>query len=279
MINRAGSLKFLAAFCLGLGAISAAGAAEDRRFTADYAARAVQIEAFSGTLIVRVGTAKTARLELTGPAEQRKSLRIAVRDKILHIRHEHAERRIRNNVHVERNVVITGPGGYSSTVIGGQHLRAQSGPGALRLELTLPAGLPIGVDDFAGDLDIGDTLGPVILTLTDGSVRIGRIHAATLKIIGAGEIAAERVDGPLAIEIDGSGAVSVGDGAMPSLSIASNGTADISVGGRAGSAEIDANGVAEIRIEHVENSPTASVNGVGNVAIGNWDISESVPAR
>ena len=276
MINGAGPLKFLTAFCLGLGAISAGGAAEDRPFNADYAARALQIEAFSGTLVVKVGTAKSAHLELTGPAHQRKSLRIAMRDKILHIRRQ---RQTHGSVRVQRNVVITGPGGYSNTVIGGRHFGAQSEPSALRLELTLPAGLPIGIDEFSGDLEIGDTLGPVILSLTDGTVRIGRVHAATLKIIGAGKIAAERIDGPLAIEIDGSGTVSVGDGAMPSLSIASNGTADIAVGGKAGSADIDANGVAKIRIEHVENSPNASVNGLGTVTIGNWDMSAIGPAR
>ena len=202
-----------------------------------------------------------------------------MRDKILQIRGQRPQRLTRNSVRVERNIVITGPGGYSNTVIGGQQMGAQPGPGALRLELTLPAGLPIGIDEFSGELEIGDTLGPVILSLTDGNVRIGRVHAATFKIIGDGKIAVERVDGPLAIEIDGSGTVSVGDGVMPSLSIASNGTADITVGGKADSADIDANGVADIRIEHVENSPNASVNGVGNLSIGNWDMSATGPAR
>jgi len=279
MINRAGLTKFLTAFCLGLGAMSAGGAADDLPFRAAYAAKALQIESFSGTLIVKVDKAKTARLKLTGPKRQRKSLRIAVRNKILRIRHQHPVRRTQNSVHVERNVVIVGPGGYSNMVIGGQQTGTQAEQSALRLELTLPAGSPLGIDGFLGDLEIGDTRGPVVLSLASGNARIGRVHAATLKIEGVGKIVAERVDGPLSIEIGGSGAVSVGDGAMPSLSIVSNGTAEIAVGGKAGTADIDANGVADIQIEYVEESPNASINGVGTVTIGNWDMSEINPPR
>lgn len=279
MINRAGLIKFLTAFCLGLGTMSAGGAAEDPPFNATYSARVVQIETFSGTLIVKSGTANTARLKLTGPKRQRKSLRIAVRNKILRIHHQHPVRQIQNSVQVERNVVIVGPGGYSNMVIGGQQTGGQTEQSALRLVLTIPAGLPLGIDGFLGDLEIGDTRGPVILSLMEGTARIGRVHAATLKIEGAGTINAERVDGPLSIEINGSGAVSVDDGAMPSLSIATNGTANIAVGGKAGTAEIDANGVADIRIDHVEDAPNASINGVGTVTIGNWDMSERTAPR
>ena len=279
MINRAGLITSLTAFCLGLGVMSAGGAAEDLPFSAAYAARAVQIEAFSGTLIVKVDTAKTARLKLTGPKRQRRSLRIAVRNKILRIHDQRPVRQTHNSVHVERNIVIVGPGGYSNTVIGGQQTATKSEQSALRLELTLPAGLPLGIDAFLGELEIGDTRGPVILSLAGGNARIGRVHAATLKIEGTGKIIAERVDGPLSIEVDGSGAVSVGDGAMPSLSITANGTADIAVGGKAETADIDANGVADIRIEHVEASPNTSINGVGSLTIGNWDTSEISPPR
>jgi hypothetical protein len=274
MINRAGLFTFLTAFCVGLGAMSACRAADEMPFSAAYAAKAIQIEAFSGTLIVKVDTAKTTRLKLSGPERQRKSLRIAMRNKILRIHDRRPVRQVQNSVHVDRNVVIVGPGGYSNMVIGGQQAGAHREKSALRLELTIPAGLPLGIDGFVGDLEVGDTLGPIILSLAEGTARLGRVHAATLKIEGAGKINAERVDGPLSIEIDGSGAVSVGDGAMPSLTIASNGSAEIAVGGKAGTADIDANGVTDIRIDHVEASPNASINGVGAIEIGNWDMSE-----
>ncbi len=272
MINRAGFIAFLTVACLG--GMSAGGLADTLPFSAAYTARAVQIEGFSGTLIVKVDTAKTARLELTGPKRQRKSLRIGLQNKILRIRHNPPARQIQNSVHVDRNVVIVGPGGYSNMVIGGQQSGTPIERSALRLELTIPAGLPLGIDEFQGTLEIGDAQGPIILSLADGTARLGQIHAATLKVEGSGKITAERVDGPLSIEINGDGAVSVGGGAMPSLGIASNGTAEIDIRGKAGTAEIDINGIADIRIEHVEASPNASINGVGTVTIGNWDMSE-----
>ncbi len=75
------------------------------------------------------------------------------------------------------------------------------------LEVTVPAGLPLKIDDGSGSIDVRDVASDV--RIDDGSGSIDVENVANLKIDdGSGSIDVERVAGDVYVE-DGSGSISV----------------------------------------------------------------------
>ncbi len=122
-----------------------------------------------------------------------------------------------------------------------------AGPNArIDLEVTVPASLPLKIDDGSGSIDVRDVLADV--RIDDGSGSIDVENVANLRIDdGSGSIDVERVAGDVNVE-DGSGS--------------------ISVRGVSGSVTID-DGSGSIRVNDVEEDLIIVDDGSGGLKFSN----------
>jgi len=145
-----------------------------------------------------------------------------------------------------------------------------SGEARLDLELRVPAGLRVEVEDGSGPLEIRgvaalrlddgsgeaaveDVAGDVSIVDGSGSLRVVRVAGALRVRDGSGEIELRDVAGPVTIEEDGSGGIDVQD-TREGVTVRSDGSGGISVRRVAGDFVVEDDGSGAVRYEDVGGS-------------------------
>jgi len=147
----------------------------------------------------------------------------------------------------------------------------KSRPDQLQIRISVPRGTAVDAEVDAGNVRIGDTMGPLTFSVqgyTDSSV--GNVASAKLEMSGSGKLSVGHVAGFAEIETAGSGNIRVGDVNKAKADIAGSGS--ISLGNiRGGGVEVDIAGSGDFSAASVNGPTKASIAGSGSVTIANGE--------
>jgi hypothetical protein len=135
----------------------------------------------------------------------------------------------------------------------------------LIIKVTVPRGAEVEVSDLVGDATIGDTQGELRFEAAATKARIGRVGEAHVSLAGAGHVDIAQVNGPLHLEIGGSGKVAVGP--VQSVDVDIGGSGDAQFGAIAGGMKIDIAGSGDVSAASVNGPTHVDIAGSGSVKI------------
>lgn len=116
------------------------------------------------------------------------------------------------------------------------------------VQVTVPAGTKLEIDDFAGEGNVGDLRGAFSVDgMNSGKLTVGRVTTASVGIDGSGDVKLGDVDRDVSLEINGSGSIVTGR--------------------TAGKTELEINGSGEITLAHANGPISAEINGSGDIRI------------
>jgi hypothetical protein len=144
--------------------------------------------------------------------------------------------------------------------------RINNNPGQLQIRIAVPRGTPVDVDETAGTVTIGNTMGPLTFSVqgyTESS--IGNVTSAKLDMAGAGKLTIANVYGPVDIDTAGSGNIRLGDVARIKADIAGSGS--VTTGNVNGGIDVDIAGSGDFSAASVHGPASASIAGSGSVTI------------
>ena len=141
----------------------------------------------------------------------------------------------------------------------------RSKPDQLVVKVSVPRGTEIHVDDMVGKANIGDTMGPLKFEASATQSKIGKVSSAKISLAGAGRIDVAAVNGPLDLDIAGSGKVTVGPTQSVKADIA--GAGDTALGPIAGGLDVDIAGSGDISASRVNGPVKVDIAGSGSVNI------------
>lgn len=140
-------------------------------------------------------------------------------------------------------------------------------PGQLQIHIAVPRGTPVDVDETAGNVTIGNTMGPLNFAVqgyTESTV--GNVTSAKLEMSGAGKLTVGNVYGEASVESAGSGNIRVGDVGKLKAEIAGSGS--IAAGNVNGGIDIDIAGSGDFSAGSVHGPFQTSIAGAGSVTVG-----------
>lgn len=145
------------------------------------------------------------------------------------------------------------------------------------VQLTVPAGAKLEIDDFSGEGTIGDLRGPLSVDgMASGKLTVGRVTTAAIGIDGSGDVSLGDIDRDVTVEINGSGSVVTGRTAgQTKLEI--NGSGEITLAYANGPVSAEINGSGDIRIQAGVADPLAvEINGSGSVLLDGVARNQSI---
>lgn len=127
-------------------------------------------------------------------------------------------------------------------------------------------------------VNIGGSGDVVLASSADAEVNIGgsgnftatSVNALEANIGGNGDIVVDKVNGPVSVNIGGSGNVKLNNGVAAKLEVNIAGSGDVRFGGEAKSLEVKIVGSGDVRVKTVSGNISKSVMGSGNVIVGQW---------
>jgi hypothetical protein len=141
----------------------------------------------------------------------------------------------------------------------------------LQIHVAVPRGAPVDADVDAGNVVIGNTMGPLTFSVqghTNSSV--GNVASAKIEMSGSGKLSVGNVAGFAGIETAGSGNIRIGDAAKVKAEIAGSGS--ITVGAiRGGGVDVDIAGSGDFSAASVMGPTSASIAGSGSVTIASGE--------
>jgi len=165
----------------------------------------------------------------------------------------------------------------------------QPGDPDLKLALSVPAGIAIGVTEAeSADYEIGDVGGALTLNLS-GSGDVDAAHATSLTaaLSGSGDAHVASVTGPIMATLSDSGDLDIADAAAPSARLTLNGDGDVNVASgsmgaltadlshdgdlhvpAAGETNVSLTADGDVDIGAVEGNLTATLTGDGDLSVG-----------
>ena len=252
---------------LSLDSARARAAVSERTVVRDLAfaaVRALDLRHFRGRLTVDPHDEDRVDLEIEGPARLVGSLKAAVVSGRLVVKGPEAQDPEASSISLSGLIVREG-----TVVINSQDTEVRDAE-QLTLRISVPEGLPIGIDHLVGAAVIGDTRGRVDANLAAGELELGQVADAELEISGSGTISAAKVVGALGVRLTGSGEVRIEDSELSELSAELSGAGSLWLGGRAERANLALTGAGDLHVEQVDQKPRVSLQGAGNITIGNW---------
>ncbi|HLY07039.1 MAG TPA: DUF2807 domain-containing protein [Rhizomicrobium sp.] len=135
----------------------------------------------------------------------------------------------------------------------------------LIVKVTVPRGASVNVDGLVGDATIGDTQGELRFEAAASKARIGRVGPAHVSLAGAGHLDIAQVNGPLHLEIGGSGKVTVGP--VQSVDADIGGSGDAQFGAINGGLKLDIAGSGDVSAARVNGPTHIDIAGSGSVKI------------
>lgn len=139
-------------------------------------------------------------------------------------------------------------------------------PGQLQITIVIPRGTPIDVEETAGNVAIGNTMGPLKFSVqgyTESSV--GQVTSAKLDMAGSGKLFVAGVSGDAEVDTAGSGNIRIGDVGRVKAEIAGSGS--ISVGNVMTGTNVEIAGSGDFSAANVRGPVDASIAGSGSVTI------------
>lgn len=231
--------------------VSAPGLADDAadresRGPEAYAAEALKVEDFIGTLIIKLHEAGPYQVIVNGKPKDLKSIESEMDGKTLRIDGGRAGWR-----------------NWSVASYGSSRRKLKNYP---TLTVSAPVGSALVIEDVYGMVKVGDLKGALTLRAAGLSGEIGEMDSASLRITGGNELTVDDVKGAFSVNIAGSGDLVVGDvGGAASISIA--GAGDVQMGDLGGGLTIGIAGSGDVAIAEVAGPVTAKINGSGDVDI------------
>lgn len=212
-----------------------------------YDARALKLESVVGTVRVDVKDSGPMAIQISGLADRVSRVHVRASGGTLQVESEHV-----GSVWDWRHWFDFR--GFSNN------------PGQLQIHIVVPRGAPVDVDETAGNVNIGNTLGPLKFSVqgyTESTV--GNVLSAKLDMAGAGKLTIANVYGPVDVDTAGSGNIRVGDVARIKADIAGSGS--ITAGNVNGPIDVDIAGSGDFSAASVHGSASASIAGSGSVTI------------
>jgi hypothetical protein len=139
-------------------------------------------------------------------------------------------------------------------------------PGQLQVHIAIPRGMAVDVDEIAGNVTIGNTMGPLKFSVqgyTESTV--GNVASAKLEMAGAGKLTVANVMGDAVVDTAGSGNIRIGDSGRVKADIAGSGS--VTTGNINGGVDIDIAGSGDFSAASVHGPARASIAGSGSVTI------------
>ncbi len=178
-----------------------------------------------------------------------------------------------NQIHVSmRGGSLRVEGGAVGTVWDWKHwfdfsYAGKSRPEQLQIHITVPRGAPVDADIDAGNVVIGNTMGPLNFSVQGHTnSTVGNVASAKIEMAGSGKLSVGNIAGFANIETAGSGNIRVGDVARVKADIAGSGS--IAVGNiRGGGLNVDIAGSGDFSAASVMGPASASIAGSGSVTI------------
>jgi len=122
----------------------------------------------------------------------------------------------------------------------------------------------------SGDVTLAGAADTAVNIGGSGNFTTTSINALDANIGGNGDIVADRVSGPVKINIGGSGNVKLNSGVAPAMEVNIAGSGDVRFGGEAKSLKVNIVGSGDVRVKTVTGNISKSVMGSGNVIVGQW---------
>ncbi len=251
--------------------------------TTRYPAHHLDVRDVAANVQVEVHSLDSVEVTVSGPAGEIEKIQIRQQADTVVIAGEGEDSSSRNGITISgggsvttfggvRGSAIVIGGGRSGTIITG-NVRGSiviSDGGACRIKIVVkvPKGASVYLSGVIGDSTVGDTDGALHVATTSGDVRAGRVAMATIGVQGSGDVDIQEVNGPLNINVMGSGNVVVPQGTVTTLSIQIMGSGDVSFRGVADSATLNVMGSGDIFVARVKGHVAKKVMGSGDIHVG-----------
>ncbi len=212
-----------------------------------FSANALKVDDFVGTLVVNVSNGGPIKVDVSGTRERVKQV----------------------EVHSTGNMVVIG-GQYTDSVWDWHKWFNFSDFGKLKsdqlvVKVSVPRGAEVRIDDLVGKATVGDTMGPFHLEASATQAKVGKVLTANVSLAGTGRIDIAAVNGPLDLDIAGSGKVNVGPTKGVKADIA--GAGDTALGPIAGGLKVDIAGSGDISAARVNGPVKVDIAGSGSVNV------------
>ena len=121
----------------------------------------------------------------------------------------------------------------------------------------------------SGDVDLRNVNAITAKLNGSGDLILGNVTSGlTLINNGSSDVSADRLVGPVSLNLAGSGDVNISGGQIPGFIMRGSGSGDVDFGGIAGTVNIDSNGSGDINIMKATGAVITKVNGSGEMHIG-----------
>jgi hypothetical protein len=202
-------------------------------------ARALKLDDVVGTVRVDVKDSGPVALQINGLPDRVKNVHVAVKGNTLVIESERI-----GTVWDWRHWFDFRGGGNK--------------PSALQINVAVPRGMPLDIDETAGNVTIGNTMGPLKFSVqgyTQSSV--GDVASADIDMAGAGRLTLGNVAGNVKIDAAGSGNIRIGNVGRLNADIAGSGS--IAVGNIRGGVDVDIAGSGDFSAASVTGPPAPAL--------------------
>lgn len=168
------------------------------------------------------------------------------------------------------NTVASG-GGTATVTIGGRSMSGGGDEPEPVLELRIPRNGGLRLEDGGGTCQVGPLGGEFRLRLAAGECSIARLgKGGSILIDGSGMVTIGDGAGDLSLAISGSGDIKVARGEFARLSARIDGNGSIAMDAAAKSGDLAINGAGDIRVRRIAEQPRRVINGAGDIDVGNW---------
>jgi hypothetical protein len=239
-----------------------------------YQASALQLENLSADVTIEVTQRTEIEYSVSGPEDLIKAIKVSLRSGVLVL----ASERPRGfeisdgglNISVGGNIFEGDKAVYrssSQTIVVGDLVVGKSLKNPVRVTLKVPEGTPVTSILVSGDVNLGDTKGPLSASVQSGKLSAGRVTNVHLSILGSGKITVGEVNGSATVQVQGSGEICIGSGHMSSLMATVQGSGDVVVSGITETASLSLMGSGDIWLAHSVQPPIKNALGSGRIRV------------
>ena len=137
-------------------------------------------------------------------------------------------------------------------------------PSQLVIHVVVPRGSPVDVEAMAGNVTIGDTMGPLKFEVMGYSEStVGNVSEASLEMSGSGKLKVGNVSGTVHAETAGSGDIRIGN--VGKLDAEVDGSGSISAGRVGGPVKADIGGSGSVSVANVAGPLAVNIGGSGEL--------------
>lgn len=234
----------------------------------------VRIKNVAADVQVKIHPGNDVKIVVTGPDSLRKQIKSTVINGDLTIWQFDTKRQSSrgSSLVITQNgssVVINGKGSGNRVTINGKTYTADEERGNLQIDVYIPIGTNLNLEDIDGSTAIGNTEGQLTISSQNaGDVSVGIISGATISQSGSGDISIEKLTGNCFVNCAGSGDIDIKGGRVATIALTSAGSGDFTFNGVADMVAINAAGSGDIHVSKSLKEPSINAVGSGDVHVG-----------